>query len=160
MRPGRVKVLSAMGISAAGILLALMTWSAMADEPPQTHTPQWEWLHGREAVRDLATCNTCHDWTSCQACHLAEWPHDEGWQAVHGGEALRLEGRGCYLCHTESYCSPCHGGVRMPHPDDFMVTHTASEYPEESCLVCHVERECSACHLEHEAHNAGGATSP
>lgn len=160
MNKVRVRALLILGVVTVGGLLAVTAWYAVAEERPQTHTSQWQWLHGREAVRDLTTCNACHDWHSCQTCHLAEWPHDENWQAAHGDEALRLEGRGCYLCHRESYCNPCHGGVRMPHPDDFMSAHPDSGYTEQSCQVCHVQRECDVCHQEHEAHTAGGVNRP
>jgi len=73
----------------------------------------------------------------------------------------------CYTCHTTRFCDDCHGGIRMPHPEGYvMQPHItdAENYPD-SCAICHVVSEvnntpaasgnnpaitdastCSACH--------------
>jgi hypothetical protein len=135
---------------------AANVWGARVVDKPESHSAGWQWLHGREAVADLDSCYECHDWFSCQTCHFADWPHEEGWQAEHGAEAARLEGRGCYLCHRTTYCDPCHGGVRMPHPATFLAEHPKSGYDEASCDICHVRSECDACHQAHSTHRSGG----
>ncbi len=147
-------VLLVAGVGAASV------FGARQVSKPADHTPQWHWLHGGEAVRDYDRCLDCHDDFFCTACHIAEWPHEEGWQAEHGPEATRLDGRGCYLCHRPGYCDPCHLGVRMPHPPGFLAEHPRSGYTEESCWVCHVTSDCAPCHQRHDTHQTGGLVIP
>lgn len=124
---------------------------------PDDHTPRWQWLHGRAAVQDLARCNRCHTADSCRACHLAEWPHPEGFLKLHGKEAARLKGRGCYLCHRPAYCDPCHQGVRMPHPAGYLGEHAVQGPDRSACVMCHDAKACDACHERHGRHTSEGA---
>jgi len=137
-------------------LMAATVWGARSVEMPADHTEQWISLHGREAAEDLERCRECHDELACRACHLAEWPHEEAWQSEHGAVASSTEARGCYLCHTATYCDPCHGGVHMPHPADFLVQHSTGSFAQASCGVCHPGSDCDACHREHGSHQSGG----
>lgn len=123
---------------------------------PESHTSQWESLHGREAVHELAACRVCHDAVFCRACHLAAWPHASGWQRIHGGQAKRTNSRGCGLCHRDGFCRPCHGGLDMPHPETFIASHTRIRGEPNTCETCHVDRDCDTCHAQHDSHTAGG----
>jgi hypothetical protein len=55
----------------------------------------------------------------------------------------------CYTCHSQSFCSDCHGGVEMPHPKSFVTSHkeAATEHPD-SCAKCHGSgtSACDSCH--------------
>lgn len=54
----------------------------------------------------------------------------------------------CYTCHSEEFCSDCHG-VPMPHPADFQENHAeAGEENPDSCVLCHgpADRFCDDCH--------------
>ncbi len=54
----------------------------------------------------------------------------------------------CYTCHTEKFCSDCHG-LPMPHPEDFKENHgeTGKKSPK-SCVLCHGNADtfCDECH--------------
>ena len=54
----------------------------------------------------------------------------------------------CSTCHTQQFCSDCHG-MEMPHPADFKSKHgdLGTSQPE-SCEMCHGSAEvfCDACH--------------
>lgn len=66
----------------------------------------------------------------------------------------------CATCHTESFCSNCHG-MAMPHPDEFKepkdpkdsAGHPAMSRDKakaEKCVMCHGQNEktffCDSCH--------------
>lgn len=125
-------------------------------EAPSSHTEHWLALHGRDAVTSLEGCRDCHSELSCRSCHLAEWPHPDSWQRIHGPEASESRYRGCMLCHDQSYCAPCHGGVEVPHPSDYAQAHTKLTSGDEPCAICHLDADCTPCHARHGSHNAGG----
>lgn len=124
-------------------------------EPPDNHESGWLSLHGRDAVADLSSCRKCHSELSCRTCHLAPWPHPAEWQNVHGVSASRANYRGCSLCHDQSYCSPCHGGVEIPHSKDYVQAHSTGVEDDQACAICHAESDCAACHDAHASHNGG-----
>lgn len=148
-------------IAAALTLLASVGFAAAGRraERPASHESQWIHLHGRDAVRNLASCRRCHTAYECRACHLAEWPHPARWGEVHGKQASSTGSRGCTLCHSPGFCDPCHGGLKMPHSDDFIEQHT-STHDRATCLRCHAATDCERCHDEHARHNAGGLVLP
>ena len=143
------------------VLLAGGSALALKGSPdsPESHDSNWQWLHGREYVADRASCEECHDDIDCKTCHLADYPHPDDWQDLHGTEALGRDGRGCTLCHRSGFCDPCHGGLRMPHDDVFVRDHTTGT-DRAVCARCHAEADCVACHQEHGAHRAGGLVLP
>jgi hypothetical protein len=54
----------------------------------------------------------------------------------------------CETCHSEKFCSDCHG-LPMPHPEDFTKDHgeTGKQNPK-VCANCHgdADRFCDECH--------------
>jgi hypothetical protein len=55
----------------------------------------------------------------------------------------------CYTCHTKQYCTDCHGGVEMPHPDGFVDDHgTLGNERSDACASCHARSEAEAAGLE------------
>lgn len=154
----RLLLLAVATIFAVGLLGASVFAldGAERGDAPDGHTSQWQWLHGREYVTDPTGCNECHVPLDCRTCHLAEYPHPAQWPDVHGATAVKTDFLGCDLCHRSAYCDPCHGGVEMPHPDDFARTHTSEAGGARSCALCHEERDCAACHERHGSHRLGG----
>jgi hypothetical protein len=77
----------------------------------------------------------------------AERSHGEG-EGV-GEELPKVESiNECNTCHSEQFCSDCHG-LPMPHPADFMETHGESgESDPKVCATCHgdVDKFCDECH--------------
>lgn len=158
MRGRKILLAGLLGAIALVLLgTAVAAYGARVRNMPEDHTAQWQWLHGKTAVNDLKACQKCHDAHSCKTCHLADWPHPDGFLKTHGREALRLRGRGCYLCHRPTYCDPCHGGVRMPHPDGYLSAHSRAVADRTACVKCHALPECDACHARHAAHRSEGA---
>jgi hypothetical protein len=54
----------------------------------------------------------------------------------------------CNTCHTEKFCSDCHG-LPMPHPEDFLKNHgTLGKKDAKVCETCHGDASvsCDACH--------------
>ncbi|HET6351605.1 MAG TPA: cytochrome c3 family protein [Coriobacteriia bacterium] len=55
----------------------------------------------------------------------------------------------CSTCHSDKFCSDCHGNVIMPHPADFKKNHgaTGKKNPD-ACAKCHgaADRFCDECH--------------
>lgn len=144
----------------AVLVVAFGLGLAVGEEKPEDHDAQWQWLHGREYVLDAERCDSCHEDLDCKTCHLAEYPHPDDWQDVHGPSAVEGDYRGCSLCHRSGYCDPCHGGVAMPHPDGFTIDHTRGRADDSACWTCHVEQDCKACHDTHEGHNLGDVRIP
>ena len=95
----------------------------------------------------------------CRACHgpggIKPASHKaEGWPDSHGKTA-KPDVSKCTTCHDEEqYCTPCHSGVKMPHPPEWLPTGhstSASFAPDASCYKCHQQRLCSVCHLRGSA---------
>lgn len=155
MSARRVRVV-VMALAALALVLIAAGSAAGVSRAPRGHGYEWHWLHGREASTNIKACRKCHSSYSCKACHFADFPHPRNWQAGHGAESLRLRGKGCPLCHRNSFCDPCHGGVRMPHPRGFSKSHTSGGSDPEACSICHTTSDCEPCHKRHDAHRAGG----
>ena len=55
----------------------------------------------------------------------------------------------CSMCHAKKFCIDCHGGVTMPHPQDWTQHHgkIGKQFPN-SCAKCHGTgtAACDACH--------------
>lgn len=106
--------------------------------PVTLHPPGYLLLHGPEAVRNAATCASCHTPTRfCQSCHMdanvlprpdaAPRPgttiHPPGWldptAAVHHGTEARRDLLQCASCHTGESCASCHVDIN-PHGASFV----------------------------------------
>lgn len=91
----------------------------------------------------------------CAACHgvggiKPESHKAKEWPGNHG-EIAKPNIAKCTDCHDEeSYCTSCHHGVRMPHPEGWLPTgHSmlASFSESSPCFKCHQQRLCFVCHL-------------
>lgn len=116
-------------------------------ELAKTHGVNWRSLHG---MGDLQTCTLCHEPSKCEACHGVPLPHDSGFGATHGAEAVLGGREPCLTCHTASFCDSCHG-IEMPHPDGFLPAHSslAEGLEDPLCIRCHTTANCAECHKRH-----------
>lgn len=88
----------------------------------------------------------------CAACHQTTMPHTAPYLTRHGSDALTLGAQVCAKCHSPStpanpnsghasanFCSNCHGGVTMPHGNDWLAKHGTEAGTSENptCNVCH-----------------------
>jgi hypothetical protein len=66
---------------------------------------EWSHAHGREARRELATCQSCHaDGEACLKCHSARTglqvkPHPDNWDSIKGNLGRASGRRTCVKCH-------------------------------------------------------------
>lgn len=116
-------------------------------------------------------CGSCHDQTSCDACHGIRMPHTAEFIASEHPRAATLDiwnngGRTCKKCHTETRnpCTACHKKLGPGHP----VTHWPRIHglggPEAgqnraACLGCHGylvgvqgRNFCGVCHPEYDGY--------
>jgi hypothetical protein len=132
--------------------------------PPPNHTSDFRERHGPEASARPATCETCHERSSCLACHRptggrqVEY-HPSNFLTRHPSSAYAREAS-CSDCHNPAqFCQSCHQksglvavariGRRGYHDAfrGFSLGHgQAARQSLESCASCHAERDCTACH--------------
>jgi len=117
------------------------------------------------ALTFMAQCFTCHGTpeqpeasAECGVCHPSDYElvpptHENAqWATKHGEVAVTDFGL-CDMCHTEQFCTDCHG-VTMPHPDGWAEGATghsqAATTDREVCEQCHGSRldMCTMCHHE------------
>lgn len=121
-----------------------------------THGPNWKQTHG---MGNLDTCSVCHSSSMCATCHGSGVPHPTGFFEDHGAYAQSKKAN-CTSCHKETYCTDCHGGFEMPHPKDFLKSHSSSanSMTDSKCTYCHSKSDCNDCHAKH-VHPGGAKTS-
>lgn len=135
-------------------------------------------VHGKEARRSTAACQTCHTQESCVACHIlppksvstlyASSPergagalvvrsrppsHQADFSDIHAPLATSNE-QTCQGCHVRPQCLDCHRGTpdRTPqyHPQTFLERHPAAAFARETnCSDCHNPGAfCQTCHVQ------------
>jgi hypothetical protein len=55
-----------------------------------------------------ASCLTCHEAASCNACHHKGSVTDQPWMRYHPTVVKAGGANACFECHKETYCSNCH----------------------------------------------------
>ncbi|HET9424892.1 MAG TPA: hypothetical protein VFO55_05925 [Gemmatimonadaceae bacterium] len=132
--------------------------------PPASHTRDFRERHGPEANARPATCETCHERSSCLECHRPTTGrqtayHPANFITRHPSSAYAREAS-CSDCHNPAqFCQSCHQksglvavsriGRRGYHDAfrGFSLGHgQAARQSLESCASCHAERDCTACH--------------
>jgi len=121
------------------------------------HANDWIPQHGQQAMTSPAKCATCHQQTDCAVCHnsggVKPAMHDQQWPKTHpkiGKQNQQL----CEMCHAkkgkQDVCTTCHGGIQVPHTDDFIGgghSKVASFDAAAPCFKCHTKKDtCSECH--------------
>ena len=140
----------------------------------------------------MATCFGCHahqdefELRTCDRCHVdlpaenvrpeSHVVHDGDWAREHGVRAASQSDL-CETCHTQRFCSSCHG-VSVPtlparvafdapdaasvHRGGFRARHADEARAAPGvCTSCHRESFCIGCHTdEHVAAAVPGAVSP
>lgn len=130
---------------------------------PASHTTEWSWLHGIELTHaNQASCNTCHEQATCDACHLVQEVepkvHPAGFILQHGF-AARAGNEDCSTCHSLiNDCRSCHRAnqvMPMDHnlPDwvslDGGLHDDAAMDEADICATCHQPASdpgCARCH--------------
>ena len=82
--------------------------------------------HGKNYLKQLGACGSCHDSASCERCHSTPMPHPADWTSSHA-LAKNLDAAACPVCHIERQrCQECHhGGMR------------GSQLIVKNCIRCH-----------------------
>lgn len=140
----------------------------------------------------MATCFGCHQHKDqfkvrdCNGCHVnirtedsrpeSHIPHGSDFLAQHATRAAAARDL-CSSCHTESFCSDCHGksvpllaerrmfdatmGTGM-HRAGFRSRHSDEARAEPGmCVTCHSESSCVGCHTANDVGPASaGVSSP
>jgi hypothetical protein len=87
------------------------------------HGANWPLLHGKAAVKNLATepktdkarsCVGCHLRSFCDGCHQMPMPHPARFLPTHSKEYKRLGRTVCENCHVLTDCDDCH--TKHIHP--------------------------------------------
>jgi len=116
------------------------------------HRAGWLGRHSQVAPTVPDSCATCHERDACNRCHKGGIPASHtaaDFKKTHGETPEDKRGA-CGACHgTADLCTACHGGVEMPHSDDWAMTHKdhgAAFKNDVSCLKCHDKDYCGMCH--------------
>lgn len=116
--------------------------------------------HSESAASEFERCTMCHTGAYCTECHVGGRimannepspqvvPEDHlvpEWQPAHGRKYLSQQGA-CSVCHSGLSCTRCHI-TQMPHPAEWLASHTGNGFTDRDCDVCHVDRtDCQECH--------------
>jgi hypothetical protein len=136
----------------------------LARVAPANHTRDFREGHGPQANARPATCETCHQRSSCLTCHKPDGNrqtiyHPQNFLTRHPSSAYSRSSN-CGDCHNPTqFCQSCHqqSGLvataklgRMGYHDayrGFSLGHgQAARQSLESCVSCHAERDCTTCH--------------
>lgn len=101
---------------------------------------------------------------ACARCHGNKLLHNRTKALpTHGQQSLKEGTKACYTCHKPADCTECHGGVQMPHPNNYLQQHAiAAKKGMDSCIKCHETQAnkapiCIACHWMEMPHPQGYA---
>ena len=143
------------------------------------HVDEFAAAHAVPARTRRATCESCHDGSFCEGCHLGAALerrfHPAGWVSAHGA-ASRGADLDCGTCHRgQETCLSCHrrAGATLDSPQlGREVPRGASLHGETwalrpelharearrdlgSCVSCHAGRDCVTCHATVRPHGRG-----
>ena len=132
--------------------------------PPKTHTAEFREGHGPEANARPATCESCHERSTCLSCHRPDGARQQGYHPQnfltrHPSSAYARSSN-CSDCHNPAqFCQRCHqqsgltANARLGSAGyhdafrGFSLGHgQAARQSLESCASCHAERDCTTCH--------------
>ena len=144
------------------------------------HGSGFDTSHAVPARTRREVCESCHEETFCEGCHLGEAIerrfHPAGWTSAHGaaGRSTELD---CDTCHRgQETCLACHrrAGATFDSPEVGRSVPRGSSFhaeswslrPEEhardarrnlaSCVSCHSARDCLACHADGTSPHGSG----
>lgn len=112
--------------------------------------------------KGMDPCLKCHNdkraSTSCSTCHTKDYASAAASRAMVGERKPLVATYDCYGCHKPAGCDSCHGGIRLPHTQEFMTTGLHAYEGAKSlwkgssgqCIPCHNKerRTCNkpGCH--------------
>lgn len=152
-----------------------------------THRGDFLKNHRTEARSAGASCETCHDQTSCSECHAKtvarsidtlipertdrDFIHRNDFLGRHAAEARGDEAQ-CLRCHGTNFCQSCHlknglvpgaAGAVDPHPAGFgqgAAHGPVARRDINSCATCHDQGAASNCVSCHRSGGVGGNPHP
>jgi hypothetical protein len=121
-------------------------------------------LRHSDQGKDLRICSECHD-SNDGKIPFNRIDHTKSFIENHGNPASQND-KVCAMCHSQSFCTDCHGaGVElkpslknhgesqrtMPHRGDYLTRHRIDGRIDPiKCFTCHgspkSQRSCSQCH--------------
>lgn len=114
------------------------------------HNNDYTDAQGQVATADCGLCHTKRNYSDEPASHK-----EPDWGTRHGAVGILST---CSACHKDpNDCRKCHGGVEMPHPEDWLTVHggRSKVVGEKTCLTCHESKEyCNTCHQVKMPHPA------
>lgn len=133
------------------------------------------------------SCGKCHkqdiESLMCAKCHrklnwagivkVKGFKHESGYFETHGKSAGKST-RVCSQCHTQNFCTDCHGrrtgikpsfkypekaGRGFMHHGDWLTLHRIeAKTGKLDCLKCHGQKDCSSCHMKSKISPASDKT--
>ena len=96
----------------------------------------------RISQNKMSICARCHDGkklsNACDLCHISGIPATAPKVAMK----LHVSPGQCAECHTtRTFCTKCHNGLRMPHPQHWTKAHG-------SVVLSRGKNICVSCHLK------------
>ena len=102
----------------------------------------------RISQNKMSICARCHDGkklsNACDLCHISGIPGTAPKVAMK----LHVSPGQCAECHTtRTFCTKCHNGLRMPHPQHWTKAHGAVVLSrgKNICVSCHLKDHPSFC---------------
>jgi hypothetical protein len=156
MRPGKLLL-----TLATALCLAFMTACSVLS--PET---SWAATHPEALGQGRPSCSGCHGDETLKGSYrtYASFDHTDAFVRDHRFQANQAVGA-CATCHSQSFCSDCHGGKvpmapatkwgnrpdrDMPHRPNYLALHRIDGKMDPSgCYRCHGRannEKCSACH--------------
>ena len=113
------------------------------------HNNRYQAPDGTVAV---AKCDLCHTQKNYSAKPDS---HNSDWLTTHGSLGILTT---CTACHrSATACSRCHGGVVMPHEQQWLTGHgkAVKQVGRAACSQCHDSKiYCNSCHQVQMPHPA------
>jgi hypothetical protein len=76
--------------------------------PAEHKKPAFRTTHGKDFLAQKGACGSCHESSSCEACHSTPMPHPADWTSNHA-LATDMNAQDCKVCHTNRQtCQECH----------------------------------------------------
>jgi hypothetical protein len=138
------------------------TSDCAACHPLDTHQPD------QINLPTMEKCFKCHGTTrqstapgTCTTCHPANYPSEPAshqaadWVSSAHGQSAVSDLLQCAMCHQQSFCDSCHGGLEMPHPSGWTGNaHVVATFASgtSTCARCHAVESatgrsfCDSCH--------------
>ncbi|MHB1126261.1 MAG: NapC/NirT family cytochrome c [Bacillota bacterium] len=116
--------------------------------------------HGKEALKDIKYCDSCHSYMSRQEVQITEGSSSKFEQFLSSGSKDPSTITIRDYAKANTFCVDCHTERPVTHDDNFQATHGSFAQKDKSrCLTCHDSRpqaviqygstlvSCGSCHV-------------